>query len=180
MQNINVIVAGHQFADPGMWIGYLVRRFNTYPSVEVLCEPDQCFLVELNTEYYRMITKAPHHALRYEKDSYRLLLTQPADVIIYVQSVFVEMLHLIQRDFNIVSRLLAARPTCPPVFTLLNDIYCGECGTPLPAEELNQYKIPESRVFRTAIGNLSASEYCARGADEVFDEILKLFNDMRT
>ncbi len=175
MRNINVLVAGHQFADPGMWIIYLAHRFNKRTRREVLREPDGCIVVELKTKNYHMLTKAPHHALFDEEESYRLLLAQSADVVIYVQSIFVEQLHLIQRDFDLVSRLLAARPDCPPVFTLLNDSYCGQYqGTLLAEEELKHYIIPGSRVFRTAIGYRPTSGNCVTGADEVFDAVLNL------
>ncbi len=125
-----------------------------------------------------MVTKAPFHALWTVEDSYRVLLAQPVDVVLYFQSVVIELLVLSQQDFQIVSRLLAVCPTCPPVFTLLNDIYCGEYGTLLPAEELNQYILPGSRIFRTAISYLGATKGCARGADEVFTALLDVLNGL--
>ncbi len=179
MQNINVMVLGHQFAEPIMWILYLADRFKQPITQEVFNEPDRCLVIELATVRYRMVTKAPVHALLTEEDSYRVLLAQPADVIIYFQSIFVEGLHLIQRDFHIVSRLLAEHPSYPPVFTLLNDISCGKNtdDTLLSMDELNQYTIPGSQVFQTSIGYWPNAENCAAGADEVFSELLNILND---
>ncbi|MCP4396043.1 MAG: hypothetical protein GY801_01860 [bacterium] len=109
-----------------------------------------------------------------EEESYQVLLTQPADVVIYVQSIVAELSHLMKMDFHIVSRILSEYPQKPPIFTLLNDMYCGDYGTLLAEEELTKYVIPSSRVFRTAIRYLPASKNCATGADEVFDELLKI------
>ncbi len=181
MQNINVTVLGHELADPIMWVLYLADRFNQPIRQEVFHDPDRCLVVELTTARYRMVTKAPVHALWAEEDSYRVLLAQPVDVAMYFQSVFVNALHLIQRDFDIVNRLLAAHPTHPPVFTLWNDIFCGkEKGDLLTAEQLNQYRIVGSRVFQTSIRYMPYSETCARGADEVFEALLNVLDEMRT
>ncbi len=179
MQDINVIVLGHQLADPSMWIKYLADRFKQPVTQEVFHEPDRCLVIELDTAHYRMVTKAPVHALRNEADSYRVLFSQPVDALIYVQSIFVEGLHLIQRDFHIVSRILAEHPSCPPVFTLLNDIFCGKNAddTLLSVDELNAYIIPDSRVFHTSISYWPNAENCAIGADEVFSELLNILND---
>jgi hypothetical protein len=181
MQHINVLVLGHQFAAPTMWVQYLAQRFKQPLTPEVFHGPDRCVVVEVNTAHYRMVTKAPVHALRHLEDSYRVLLAQPVDVLLYFQSIFVELEYLNRWDFDIVSPLLAARPTCPPVFTLLNDFYCGESNrTLLSEEELNQYILPGSRVFRTAISYLGTTKGCERGADEVFDALLDLLDGMRT
>jgi len=181
MQKSIVIVAGHQFAEPCMWGIYLAKRFNHHATQEILQEPDRCLLVEIQTEHHTILTKAPIHALFHEKESYRVLLTQPADAVIYFQSICAELVHLSKRDFNIVRPLLAARPDCPPVFTLLNDIYCGSPHvTTLPETELNKYIIPGSRVFRTAISYLPAVGEYSTGADEVFDELVKVLNEKMT
>lgn len=175
MQHLNILVLGHQLADPIQWVLYLADRFQQPITQEVFHEPDRCLVVELTTGGYHMITKAPVHALLTEEESYRVLLAQPVDVVMYFQSVFANALHVIQRDFTIVSRLLAARPTRLPVFTLLNDIYCGRnVETHLSPSELNQYRIPESYVFRTSISSPSESRGCAKGADEVFTALLNL------
>ena len=163
-----------------MWVQYLAKRFKQSITQEVFHEPDRCLGVELKTQHYRMVTKAPFHALRAIEESYRVLLASPVDVLIYFQSIFAELDQLNRRDFDIVSRLLASRSSCPPVFTLLNDFYCGEYGTLLPTEELNQYIIPGSRVFRTAISYLGgATKSCERGAEEVFDALLDVLDNMR-
>ncbi len=181
MKNISVVVAGHQFGEPLMWVLYLSNRFKKQVSTEVLLEPDRSIFLEIQTDKYVILTKAPIHPLLNKEESYRILLTQHADVVIYVQSVFADFLYLIQRDFDIVSPLLAVRPIRPPVFTLLNDIYCGMSRhrTLLSAEELNRYRIPGSRVFRTAIGDLPAVGNCSMGANDVFDELLNVLNDMK-
>ena len=164
-----------------MWALYLARRFKQPLRQEVFNKPDRCLVVEFNAAGYRVIAKAPIHALWSEEDSYRVLLAQPVDVLVYFQSIFIELEHLNRRDFDIVSRLLAARPTCPPVFTLLNDIYCGESQRALlPEEELSQYILPGSRVFRTVISYLPTTETCAIGAEEVFDALLDVLNRIKT
>ncbi len=181
MRNTNVIVAGHQFADPLMWIEYLAKRFKKQTWSEILHEPDRCVLLETRIDNdNNVFTKAPFHPLLHEKDSYQMLFKQHADVMIYIHSVIADTLHLTKRDFKIVSGILAELPTCPPVLTLLNDSYCGNYhGTHLTEEELKDYIIPDSQVFRTAIGYRPTSGNCSIGADEVFDELLNICNDMR-
>jgi hypothetical protein len=168
-------------ADPILWVLYLADRFQQPITHEVFHEPDRCLVVELTTGGYHMVTKAPVHTLWAEEESYRVLLAQPVDVVMYFQSVFVNKLHAIRRDFNIVSRLLAAHPKRLPVFTLLNDISCGRhVETLLSPDELNLYRIPESYVFRTSISYPSDSGGCTKGADEVFAALLNVLNSMRT
>ncbi|MCP4397718.1 MAG: hypothetical protein GY801_10515 [bacterium] len=175
MRNINVVVAGHQFADPVMWILYLADRFKKQPDCETLQRPDRCLVFETKTASYSMRTKAPVHPFLTKEDSYRLLFTQQVDIILHIQSVVAEQLHLTERDLTIVNRILTELPYTPSVFTLLNDSYCGKYhGSVLPDEELNKYVIPGSRVFRTAIGYRPTSGNCSIGADEVFDELLKI------
>jgi len=179
MQPINILALGHQLADPIQWVLYLADRFQQPITQEVFHKPDRCLVVELTTGGYHIVTKAPIHALLTEEESYRILLAQPVDVVIYFQSVFVSKLHVIQRDFKIFNRLLAVRPTRLPVFTLLNDIYCGRnVETLLSPDELNQYRIPESYVFRTSISSPSESRGCADGADEVFTALVDVLNGM--
>ena len=175
MQHLNILALGHQLADPIQWILYLEDRFQQPITQEVFHEPDRCLVVELTTGDYHMVTKAPVHALWTEEESYRVLLAQPVDVVMYVQSVFVYALHALQRDFTIVNRLLVERPARLPVFTLLNDIHCGESAEArLASEELTRYRIPGSRVFRTAISHPAETRGCAHGADEVFAALLNL------
>jgi hypothetical protein len=181
MEHINILVLGHQLSDPVQWVLYLADRFQQPITHEVFHEPDRCLVVELTTGGYHMVTKGPVYALLDKEESYRILLAQPVDVVLYFQSVFASKLHVIQRDFDIISPLLAVHPTRPPVFTVLNDIYCGRnLETRLSSDQLNQYRIPESCVFETSISSPSESMGCAEGADEVFEALLDVLDCMKT
>ena len=180
MQHINILALGHKLADPIQWVLYLEERFQQPITQEVFHEPDRCLIVEVTNGDYHIATKAPVHALLTKEESYRVLLAQPVDLMIYIQSVFTHAFKAIQRDFTIVNRLLDERPTRFPVFTLLNDIHCGESAEArLTSEELTCYRIPDSRVFRTAISHPAETRGCAYGADEVFDALIDVLDGMK-